>query len=479
MIMSRRRIKLIGAVGCSSLVVAGLGVAACSSSSSPGTTPFVDGGGGGLADTSTGQDVAQPSNEAGASLKPFAAPADPGANQVYVTISGEANAIIGYPFPPDNFTNDTYMFDGWEFVIDAYIVNVDHVTLWANPNQSPTDQSQHGAAVAHLDGPFVVDLHKGGHIIGQGGAPEEATALGVIANQTDNGGASFDPAATYGFGFSTVAASYTAAAGEPGPFNVNLDSSEDAYFDLMVQKGYSVLYVGHATWKGDQSPYPCTQTNAGAGADAGITDAGPTYVDGGYDFSKTPQSFTFKFGFSTPTNYVNCQNMTLNGTPNPGEDYPRGIQISTSQSAVAQVTVHMDHPFWESFLEDTPVHFDQIATQYVGATGVPEAHVEDMVGVPFYAFTDKTGTPIPWRNCSGPYYTPPGNGQMSFSTAGVQINPTGTCTGTVGQDFSQDNCPAIRDYYDFMRFTQSTQGHLNSQGLCYIDRQYPAPAGGS
>jgi hypothetical protein len=30
-----------------------------------------------------------------------------------------------------------------------------------------------------------------------------------------------------------------------------------------------------------------------------------------------------------------------------------------------------------------------------------------------------------------------------------------------------------------MRYTQSTQGHLNSQGLCYIDRQYPAPAGGS
>ena len=68
---------------------------------------------------------------------------------------------------------------------------------------------------------------------------------------------------------------------------------------------------------------------------------------------------------------------------------------------------------------------------------------------------------------------------MSFDTLSVMVDPHGTCTGTVGQHYAQDNCPAIRDYYDNMRYTQSTQGHLNSQGLCFIDRQYPAPAGGS
>ena len=73
-----------------------------------------------------------------------------------------------------------------------------------------------------------------------------------------------------------------------------------------------------------------------------------------------------------------------------------------------------------------------------------------------------------------PYYSPPGNGAMSFSTLSVPIRPrTGTCTGTIGQDYTTANCPAIRDYYDFIRYTQSTQGHLNSQGLCFIDRQYP------
>jgi hypothetical protein len=124
------------------------------------------------------------------------------------------------------------------------------------------------------------------------------------------------------------------------------------------------------------------------------------------------------------------------------------------------------------------VHFDQIAAQYVGQTN-PTTKLEDFNGVPFYAFTDKTGTPLPWRNCAGPNYTPPGNGQMAFDTLAVPIDPHGTCTGNIGDDYTQDNCKSERDYYDYIRFTQSTQGHLNSQGLCAIDRHWPAPAGGS
>ncbi len=407
------------------------------------------------------------SDDAGHQTKafPYGGPADPGPGAVYVTISGESNALTGYQFPPGNFETDTYMVDGWRFVIREFIVNIDHVTLWSNPNMSPTDPSQHGPAVAHLNGPFVVDLHKGGSLVGQGGAPERATPVGVLANQNDNGGAAFDPTTTYGFGFSTVAASYTG-------YNVNLVANEASDFDSMVQNGYSVLYVGTATWTGSQSPFGCTQTSAGPGAGSAPSDAGAgapvTYADGGYDFTKIPPTMTFRLGFSTPTNYVNCQNFTAQGMGIGGEDSPRGIQVSMSQSAIAQVTVHMDHPFWESLAEDSPVHWDQIAAQYVGTTGVPEAHTEDMKGVPFYAFTDRTGTPLPWRNCAGSNYTAPGNGQMYFDSLSVPVNPSET-----------DPSKALRDYYDYVRYTQSTQGHLNSQGLCFIDRQYPAPPGGS
>ena len=36
----------------------------------------------------------------GGTLLTFAYPADPGAGAFYVTISGESNALTGYPFPP-------------------------------------------------------------------------------------------------------------------------------------------------------------------------------------------------------------------------------------------------------------------------------------------------------------------------------------------------------------------------------------------
>jgi hypothetical protein len=401
---------------------------------------------------------------AGGTLKSFAAPcSDPGGGAFWITMSGEANALTGYPFPPSgDYASATWMVDGWQFTISAFIVVVDHITLWSSPDVSATDQSQHGGQVAQLNGPFVVDLHKGGPIVGQGGGSEEATPIGVLASQNSvSGSPAFDTSQTYAFGFSTVP-----APADYDAYNVNLTSDEAPYYALMAANGYSVFYRGTATWNGTQTPFNdgvCTETTTSSDSDAGA-DGGSTE----YDFTKLPQTIDFELGFSTPTNYVNCQNGNpQGGMAIGGEDNPRGLQSRQNQSVFAQVTIHMDHPFWDSFAEDSPVHWDQIAAQYLGQTGIPTVHVEDMQGVPFDGFTDHAGVPLPWRNCSGSYFTEPGNGQMFFDTLSVEQDPGGTCVA--------GNCPGIRDYYDFIRYTQSTQGHLNSQGLCFIDRQYPAP----
>lgn len=452
------------------LVVAWVvGAAACSSSSSPPQeTGKVDGSVGPTCPA--GETI----SGAGGTLKTFTAPCtDPGGGQFWVTASGESNAITGYPFPPvGNYPSDTWMVDGWQFTIEAYIVVVDHITLWSNPDLSATDQSQHGGQVAELDGPFVIDLHKGGPIPGQGGGTEQATPIGVLANQNSvSGSPLFDSTQTYAFGFSTVAAPTNYDA-----YNVNLTADEAPYYALMAQNGYSVFYKGTATWNGPQTPFDdgvCSETNAGVAPDAGASDGGAGGGSGGmYDFTKLPQTLPFELGFSTPTNYVNCQNGNpQGGTAIGGEDNPRGLQSRANQSVIAQVTVHMDHPFWDSFAENSPVHWDQIAAQYLGVSGTPTARIEDLKGVPFDGFTDHSGAPIPWHNCSGTYFTEPGNGQMFFDTLSVEQDPGGACVA--------GNCPGIRDYYDYIRYTQSTQGHLNSQGLCFIDRQYPAPGGGS
>jgi hypothetical protein len=33
----------------------------------------------------------------------------------------------------------------------------------------------------------------------------------------------------------------------------------------------------------------------------------------------------------------------------------------------------------------------------------------------------------------------------------------------------------LHDYYDFATYNQSTQGHLNADGLCAVERHYPSP----
>lgn len=370
-------------------------------------------------------------------------PADLGGGAVLLTASGEALALSGFAFPPAS-ANDTFMVDGWNFKLDRYLTVFDKIVLTDSPDVVPTDQSMAGAVVAELDGPWVIDLAKGGPILGKGGGAERALAFGAITGPANGG--TFRTTSPYGFGFSTVAATYEA-------INVNLDAAGLADYDFMVATGYSVLYVGTATFVGTS----CRQLGMAAGSTAA------------YDFSALPSAMRFRLGFNTPVDYVNCQNGTdLAGPGANGEDHPRGIQFKRNASITAQVTIHMDHPFWESFAENSPLHWDQIAAQYVGVTD-PEAHTEDLKGVNFTAFSDRRGTPLPWRSCvAAGLYTAPNMGQMGFNPLTVPVNPAAI-----------DPAAALRDYYDFIRFTQSTQGHLNSQGLCFVRRRYPSPPGGS
>ena len=367
---------------------------------------------------------------------------DPGPGGMYLTASGEALAVTGYNFPPEN-GDDTFLVDGWIFRLDHEIVAIDHVKLWESPDTTPADQSQHGAEVAHADGPWVIDLRKGGPLTGAAGAPEQAQPFAGIKSKDD--GSPFDTTRRYAFGFETIPATATAT-------KVNLDADGSSEYDLMVQKGYSVLYVGTVSRP--------------------VNDACATAGGAAYDFGALPKTLKFRLGVSTPTSYVNCQN----GAEFPGvkgingEDYPRGVQFRSDQSVIAQVTVHADHPFWESFAEDSSLRFDQIAAQYIGVAN-PVATVEDMVGVDFTAFKDKNGAALPMRSCvDAMLYMPPyaPGQQLHFDTLKVPVDKTGT-----------DPAKAIRDYFDYIRYSQSTQGHLNSQGLCFVSRKYPSPPGGS
>lgn len=390
-------------------------------------------------------------------LADFDVPCDPGGNGILITASGEAFAKQGYAFPPAS-PDDVFFVDGWQITYDRILTTFDHVTLSRGPDKVPTDQSQcddgkgstapcgtGSTVLAEADGPFAIDLHQGGARPDADGAANDAAPIAALTRLAD--GAAFDPTTKYAFGFETVAAA-TAAR------NVNLDAAGLADYQDMIARGYTTLLVGTATWQGN---------NHGSDSQSGCTVAGTST----YDFTKLPKTVAFKLGFKAPTAYRNAQNPDLTGDAFAGEEHPRGIQTTANQSTIAQATFHIDHVFWESFVHDSPAHFDSFAARYVGQaapTATAPATMEDFQGYAFTPFVDAAGAQVPWRQCvDAATYTPPGSGAMAFDTLDVAVDPGGNPANV------------IRDFYDYVTYNHSTFGHLNADGLSFVDRQYPSP----
>ena len=386
------------------------------------------------------------STHPGGGLADFAVPCDPGPNGIFITASGEAFSKHGYAFPPAN-ADDVVFVDGWALTYDHVLTTVDHITLSDDPDKSATDQSQcddgNGGAIecgtgssvlAEADGPFALDLHEGGPLADADGAELDATPIAALTGLDKRGNAAFDPTSKYAFGFEVVAATATAK-------NVNLGADAIAAYTEMVTNGYTTYLIGTATWQGGAD---CTQTLP-------------------YDFTVLPETVHFRIGLTAPTVYRNAQNPALQGDPYPNEEHPRGVATVANQSTIAQVTLHIDHAFWESFVHDSPAHFDQFAARYAGMT-TADLKMEDFKGYAFEPFVDAQGHQLPWRSClPADAYTPPGSGAMSFDTLTVPVDPTG------------DPATSIRDFYDYTLYNHSTFGHLNADGLSFVDRQYPSP----
>jgi hypothetical protein len=463
-------------------------VAACTSSTS--TPPLVIPDSGNEASAVAGMDAAQ--TEAGAptpdggymaesgftlTQAPAVDPNSLANGTLLLTASGEILALDGYNFPAIN-PGDGVFADGWEVRFSHYIATFDKVSLWTNPDTSPTDQSKVGQLVAELDGPWAVDLHSNGaafpYIDGKEQG-ERAVAFAVLANENKNGNAALPTDGT------RLAVGFSAVVPTAKALNVNLDADGLGYYQYMVENGCTVLYVGQAIWKGNVSPGLCVAPGQATDA-GGVGDAGFGGIGQEPEFSLLPQTVNFDLCFKPAdsgglkpgdpeTSWINCDNSDNDPAPGlNGEPHERGIAFTSSTYAIGEVTFHTDHPFWESTKHDTPARFDQFAAQLVGVTadgGVPTAHLTDVIGVDYTGFKDKAGNVLPWRTCDPGYQNPNGgsrSGQMNFDPVHVPH-----CTGG-------DHSTGLCDYYDFSKYDQSTQGHWNgSDGLCFVERHYPSP----
>ncbi len=343
-----------------------------------------------------------------------------------VTVSGENFASEGYAFPPTAGQEVSFK-DGWEVKYTRVLTTVSGINFAANPDLSPTDQSKTGEVVATIDGAFAVDLVKGGGLGADG-----ANAVAIAATNTLNkkGGGAFDSATRYAFGYQLVAASGAAS-------QVNLDEAAKADYAQMVKDGVTTLLVGTATFKGTA----CRTTNPA------------------FDFARLPKAVNFKFGFKSPVTYKNCLNPAI-------ADDARGVQVKDNAAVDVQVTVHLDHPFWEALVEDAPLRFDALAARKSVASGAGPATAEltlaDLAGVDLQSLKDAQGAALPWRYCGAMEAGERTTGALAYDPSTVPVNPAGGAQG-------------LKDLADYMTWNQSTFGHLNFDGLCYPARDYPSP----
>ena len=355
------------------------------------------------------------------------------------TASGEVLALGGYAFPPAT-AGDPDFVDGWEVHFTKLLAVFDKMTLSENPDTSPTDQSQTGKLVAEIDGPWAIDLHKGGPLIGKGGTDEQAFPIEMIDNQNKNGGAPFDPTMRYAFGFDSVPATASAQA-------------------LADRRGRSRLRARWCRTAGTCSTSAPRRGRARTGRHLHVDQPELRLLDAADDGQLPPRLRVRR------RRYVNCQNPDNDPAKAlGGEEHQRGVQVKANQTTIAQVTFHTDHPFWESFTHDTPAHFDQLAAlAQKQSDGTYLVTLDDTK-----ASTTRRSRIRRAIRCRGapatPSYMPPNtNAQMGFDSLSIPHNPSG------------DPGSAMRDYHDYMSYDQSTQGHLNSDGLCFVARHYPSP----
>ena len=368
-----------------------------------------------------GPPVDAPAACTGAALRPFTAPADPGVGGMLVTVSGESLATQGYAFTPGSSTSqDPAFVDGWALTFEHILVSIDRVSLSTNPDGDPNDQRLAGDVVQSASGPWAYDLARPSPraVTGKSGAPEKADPLASFAG--------LDPETKYAFSFETVPA-------QPCAIDVNLDDATRALWAQMVAAGESILFIGTATYQGDAA---CTSA-------------------GGHDFSKLPKAVRFQLGFASPTAYVNCQNPDLQGPPDSAfEEAPRGVQAKASAAATAQLTFHTDHLFWDRLTHDRPLHFDPFAAAATaGGADVPLVTSDLLAKEDYNGFRYADGTPLAPRSCVADFTPTPG-AQLRFDPAGVAPLPS---------------------FLDYARYSQSTMGHLNADGLCAVFRRYPSP----
>jgi len=329
---------------------------------------------------------------------------------VQVSASGEVfgQTLFSYTNPPPE--GAPVFVDGWQIEFTRYLVVIDSVSL-NEPGSDPDVRDALGSVVVEQRGPWVVDLHKAGPIVGAGGPPETAVPLTVLS-------ADFDTSRTYAVSYETGPASYEL-------HNTNLtDTDRDALLE-MIEHGWVKYVEGEATYLG-RTPSETVDSS----------------------FLSYPTRVHFAFGLADPARYVNCHNPEIGEEDEPKN---RGVRPAGNGAVRAQLTFHTDHMFWDQAdVEGTPLRFDALAARVQGFgsdAALHELTLDELVGVSPSNLTDQSGAPVRDRGDQTTGYEPGPVAPPTYGTQGIS---------------------EITDLRSFVAYNNRAQGHLNSDGLCAV-----------
>jgi hypothetical protein len=329
---------------------------------------------------------------------------------IQVSASGEALSQMGFRY--DNSPgSDPVFVDGWDVSFERYLVVIDRV-LVSQPGSDPDKRGQLGGTVVEQRGPWVVDLHKRGPLVGAGGPPETAMPLAVLH-------ADFETSRGYAFSYQTAPASYAVR-------NTNLVEADRDALQQMIDHGWVKYIAGTARYRGRP---PSDSVD-------------PTFQD-------YPTQVHFAFGFADPAEYVNCHNPEIGEQDAPAN---RGVRPSAEGSVRAQLTFHSDHFFWDQAdVEGTPLRFDALAARADGfgadVDGSHELRLDQLSGVKPSALMDAAGKLVRDRGEQTERYHSDLGAPPVYATNGVA---------------------EIDDLRSFVVYNNRGQGHLNSDGLCLV-----------
>ncbi|MEY4577913.1 MAG: hypothetical protein RL701_2616 [Pseudomonadota bacterium] len=336
---------------------------------------------------------------------------DDAARTLQVSASGEALGQRGYRYSSTPADGEQVFVDGWDVEFERYFVVIDTVRV-NEPGADPDKRENLGRKVVEQRGPWVVDLHKAGPLVGAGGAPETAVPLTVLK-------ADFDTSRTYAFSYETAAASFNVR-------NTNLREADRDALLMMIEHGWVKYVEGEATYRGRT---PSESVDA--------------------SFQAYPKRVHFAFGLTDAASYVNCHNPEIGEEDEPKN---RGVRPKADGAVRAQLTFHTDHMFWDQAdVEGAALRFDALAAraQNFGedSGAVHELTLDDLADVSPSALEDRNGQPVRDRADQTEGYEP-----------GIVAPPV---YGTQGND-------DITDLRSFIAYNNRAQGHLNSDGLCAV-----------